>query len=475
MLFCSWSYLVFFLIVFSLYWAIPKDRFRVYLLLAASYFFYSSWNSWLALLIFASATFDYFLAISITKVESQRTKKFLVAASVTANLGLLCYFKYMNFFLDSLRETLEAFGASPDIPVLEVILPIGISFYTFEAINYVVDVYRGHVKAERNLANLLLFVLFFPHLVAGPIVRARDFLPQILRRKRWSWRRAQMGIQLILLGLIKKLVIADRLALLVDPVFADPEAFRSSACWLAVFGYALQLYGDFSGYSDLAMGSAYLLGYHLVWNFRMPFLSANLGEFWRRWHISLSTWLRDYVFFPLGGSRCGYWTTCRNLLLTMTLCGLWHGATWNCVLFGLLHGVLLIIHRTFRAFCDNRPTLTALLETQAGLVGRIAFTFFVFCMSLIVFRSPGLASIGAYVSRMVTPDPEALTAPLPSLGFVLMVLLVIAGHALAQNRAGQRFLGRLPPGLLGAVYGLGLSLILLLAPPAGQGFIYFQF
>ena len=475
MLFCSWNYVVFLLLVFSLYWAVPRDRFRVYLLLVASYFFYASWNVWLAPLIFASATLDYFLALGITRAENPRAKKALVAVSVAANLGLLCYFKYANFFLDSLGEVLQACGASRSMPVLQVILPIGISFYTFEAINYIVDVYRGQVKAERNLANLLLFVLFFPHLVAGPIVRARSFLPQILRRKRWSWRRIQAGVHLIMLGLIKKLVIADRLAMLVDPVYADPTAYQASVCWMAMFAYALQLYGDFSGYSDLAMGSAFLLGYHLSWNFNMPFLSPNLSEFWRRWHISLSTWLRDYLFFPLGGSRGGAWATCRNLLITMTLCGLWHGASWNCVLFGLLHGLLLIVHRTFRGICELCPRLDALLQTRAGLAGRIAFTFIVFCLTLIVFRSQGLTAIGTFLSRLVTPAPEALSEPLPAFGFVLMVLLAVIGHALGQSDGWRRIVCRMPPGVLGTAYGTSMAVILLLAAPAGQAFIYFQF
>src|SRR5262249_21932318 len=259
MLFCSSQFLVFFGLVFAAYWILPWNRARVWLLLGASFYFYACWNHWLALIIFFSSTLDYLLARGIERLsekgpgplEPQRVlppfrtggRKMLVAISVIANLGLLCYFKYANFFLESLQQLLRASGAELSFRPLSVLLPIGISFYTFEAINYVVDVYRGRVRAERNLANLLLFILFFPHLVAGPIVRARDFLPQIRRGKCWDWLRVQLGVQFFLMGLFKKWVIADRMAAFVDPVFADPAAYRQGALWLALIGYALQIYG----------------------------------------------------------------------------------------------------------------------------------------------------------------------------------------------------------------------------------------
>ncbi|HZY90651.1 MAG TPA: MBOAT family O-acyltransferase, partial [Gemmataceae bacterium] len=276
MLFCSRQFLVFFAAVFALYWALPWRQARVWLLLAASFYFYAKWNEWLALIVCASTLLDYLLARGIEASASARARKLLLALSLVANLGLLCYFKYANFFLGSLEQALHAAGASASLPVLRVILPVGISFYTFEAINYTVDVYRGRARAERSLPNFLLFILFFPHLVAGPIVRARDFLPQITRPKRWDWARAQLGAQFFLLGLLKKLAVADRMALLADPVFEHPHAYGSTAVWLAVLGYALQIYCDFSGYSDMAIGCAHLLGYKLARNFDLPYLSANV-------------------------------------------------------------------------------------------------------------------------------------------------------------------------------------------------------
>ncbi len=292
-------------------------------------------------------------------------EKNLVCVSVVANLGLLCYFKYTNFFLGSLYAVLHRCGATSSFQLLSILAPLGISFYTFEAINYIVDVYRGRDRAERKLANFMLFILFFPHLIAGPIVRARDFLPQIRRRKRWDWMRIELGVRFFLMGLFKKWFIADRMALFADPVFQYPGDYKGIAVWMAVIAYALQIYGDFSGYTDMAIGTAHMLGFHLAKNFDMPYLSANVSEFWRRWHISLSSWLRDYLFIPLGGSRGGKWQTCRNLLITMTLGGLWHGASWTFIAWGLLHGLLLVGHRQFHSFCERRPFLTRVFQSAA--------------------------------------------------------------------------------------------------------------
>jgi alginate O-acetyltransferase complex protein AlgI len=471
-LFTSHKYLFFLVGVFALYWAVPWQRARVWLLLLASFGFYACWNHWLALLVCASASLDWALALAIERTGTPRWRHVLVAASVTANLGLLCYFKYANFFLDSLWQTLRACGAETALPVLSVLLPIGISFYTFEAISYVVDVHRGRIRAERRLPHFLLFILFFPHLVAGPIVRGRDFLPQVARRKRLSWTRVQIGVQLILLGLIKKWVIADRMALFVDPVFADPAAFKSLYAWVAVFAYALQVYGDFSGYTDMALGSAHLFGYHLAANFDRPFLSPNIADFWRRWHISLSSWLRDYLFFPLGGSRDGEWRTCRNLLITMTLCGLWHGAAWNFVLFGLLQGLLLIGHKQFRDACRG-TRLEGILLSRLGSVVRIAFTFTVFSVSLVVFRTPSVATMASMFTRLCFVSP-GVEETLPLVGFLITLPLMLLLDLL-QPLNWRHLTERAPPVVLGASYAAVLCLALLFAPGGAPPFIYFQF
>jgi alginate O-acetyltransferase complex protein AlgI len=474
MLFCSPAFCLFFAVVFSVYWAVPWHRGRVLWLLAASYFFYACWNPWLALLIGSSTLADYLIARRMEASSSSRTRRFLMLFSLTANLGLLTYFKYANFFLDSLHQSAAFFGIEFALPTLSVILPIGISFYTFEAINYIVEVYRGKVRAERNLAHFMLFILFFPHLVAGPIVRARDFLPLVARRKRWSWLRAHTGVLLILLGVIKKLAIADRMALYAEPVFHNPGAFGTLALWEAALAYAIQVYCDFSGYSDMALGLAHLFGYHLALNFNMPYLARNVSEFWRRWHISLSTWIRDYVFIPLGGSRAGRWRTYRNLLVTMSLAGLWHGATWGYVLFGFLQGLMLVVHSAFRGWCERRPALSAALQSVPGTVLRVAFTFTCFIYSLVVFRAPSLASAGVMMTRMLAPSPgDDLT--LCTHGLWITVAVVAIGHWLGQGQRWKGILERVPVPLRGLGFGTALTLAMLLGPYASKAFIYFQF
>jgi len=454
-------------------WCRGPHRGRVWLLLAASFYFYASWNPYLACLIFVSTILDYCLAHGIERLKTGGWRRVLVGISVTANLGLLCYFKYTNFFLSSLEQALHRCGAQTSIPLLKILAPIGISFYTFEAINYIVDVYRGKVRAERNLANFMLFILFFPHLVAGPIVRARDFLPQIRRRKPWDWLRVQLGVRFFLMGLFKKWVIADRMALFADPVFAHPSEYRAIAVWMAVIAYALQIYGDFSGYTDMAIGCAHLLGYRLAKNFDMPYLSANVAEFWRRWHISLSTWLRDYLFIPLGGSRGGRWQTCRNLLIVMALGGLWHGASWTFVVWGLLHGLLLIVHRVFQDLCRPLPWLTAALKSWPGTAARVACTFLCVCLCWIFFRAQSFPDATRMLGGLF--HSHGNPPPMPAIGFVLTVGAVALCHALAQRKLWPRIMDRLPAPVLGAGYALLLALCLVMAPITDKPFIYFQF
>jgi alginate O-acetyltransferase complex protein AlgI len=474
MLFCSQQFLAFFGVVFLAYWMLPWHRARTGLLLLASFVFYASWNHWLALIIGASATLDWLLARGLEASTAPRWRRLLLVTSVTVNLGVLSYFKYANFFLGSLEDALHAVGSSASLPVLRVILPIGISFYTFEAISYTADVYLGRIRAERNLAHFLLFILFFPHLVAGPVVRARDFLPQVGRRKHWSWLRIQVGAQFFLMGLFKKLAIADRMALYADPVFADPGQYTTNVLWLAVLAYALQIYCDFSGYTDMALGTAHLLGFRLVQNFNLPYLATNVAEFWRRWHISLSSWLRDYLFIPLGGSRGQRTLLYRNLLVTMALGGLWHGASWTFVIWGVLHGLLLIGHRVFRDFCEARPILSRAFQTAPGTVLRVATTFLCVCLGWVFFRAPSLEAAGLMLQRMAVPH-AGQGMPLRLAGLLLTVAVIALCHGLAWRDTWKRLLLRLPGPLVGVGYAAVLAVALLLAPDAGKAFIYFLF
>ncbi len=474
MLFCSRQYLAFFVVVFAAYWALPWRRARVGLLLAASVLFYASWNEWLAAVVCLSSTADYLLARGMDRFDHPRWRKTFLALSLGMNLALLGWFKYANFFLRSLEEALTALGATASLPVLKIIIPIGISFYTFEAISYTVDVYRRRIPAEKNFSHFLLFILFFPHLIAGPIVRARDFLPQIARAKRWDWARLNVGVQYFLLGLFKKLVIADRMALFADPLFADPDHFNTAAHWMGVLAYALQVYCDFSGYSDMAIGSAHMLGYKLAKNFDLPYAAPNIADFWRRWHISLSSWLRDYVFMPLGGSREGRWRTYCNLMVSFTVCGLWHGAAWPYIVFGVVQGLLLIGHRIWQEFCEQRPALERLLATLPGLVLRIAVTFTVFCLTLVIFRSPTLSGGLDMFGHMFWRHAGG-GLPLPTVALWLPGLIVLVAHVAVDRGWWRRPFLAMPSPLRGLAYALTLAVALLFNPGVDGIFIYFQF
>jgi alginate O-acetyltransferase complex protein AlgI len=500
MLFCTWNFAQFFAIVFAVYWLVPwrrlrwnlplpgrravaltGDELRIWWLLAASFYFYSSWSRKLALLIVASTLLDYCIGLGLGAFQRPRLRRGLLCLSIVANLGLLCYFKYVNFFLVSLDEALIAAGSATWINTLHIILPIGISFYTFEAINYTVDVYRGKVPVERNPAHLLFFVLFFPHLIAGPIVRAKDFLPQIRRSKHWSWARMQLGIEYFLLGLLKKWVVADQLALYADQVFMNPAVYSTGTNWMALLAFTLQVYCDISGYSDMALGTAHLLGYKLAMNFNMPYLATSIADYWRRDHISLSTWLRDYLFFPLGGSRGTRWQTCRNFLITMTLGGLWHGASWNFLLWGFLHGVFLSINRLFRSFCEARPRLDALLQSAPGTALRMTLTFFCVFQGFVLFRAQTFAITQTMFQRLWVPA-KGLTIEHPyghglySYGlFWSIVAGFVLCHVAACRHWWERLSLRLPTPILGFTYVLALVLCMVMAPVFEKPFLYMFF
>ncbi|HEY7330621.1 MAG TPA: MBOAT family O-acyltransferase [Gemmataceae bacterium] len=495
MLFCSWTFAQFFIVVFALYWFIPwrrlhwemplprkrtftltGDEARVWLLLIASFYFYASWSKKLALLIVVSTLLDYCIGLGMEAWQNPKLRRALLVLSITANLGLLCFFKYSNFFLASLDEVLIAAGSPLWFNTLRIILPIGISFYTFEAINYTVDVYRGKIRAERNPTHLLFFVLFFPHLVAGPIVRAKDFLPQARRSKRWSWARFQLGGEYFLLGMLKKWVVADQLSIYADPVFADPSAYGSLANWMALLGFTLQIYCDFSGYSDMALGTAHMLGYKLAVNFNMPYLATSISDYWRRNHISLSTWLRDYLFIPLGGSRGTYWQTTRNNLITMTLGGLWHGAGWNFPLWGLVHGITLSINRAFRDYCKDRPRLDAFLQGWWGTALRRAVTCFTLYQGLVLFRAPTFALTKAMYYRLWVPVPgKSMDHPYGTTLFWCIIAGFVLFHIAACRQWWERITLRLPTPIVGFAYILALILCMVMAPILVKPFLYMQF
>lgn len=472
------AFLAFFLIVLVAYWLLPRrwQMARIWLLVVASFHFYAAWSYELAFLVTATTFADYLFGRAMGASQRQRLRRLIMFTSIGMNLSILCYFKYRGFFLNELYDGLQKFGYQPGfekLNPLSIFIPFGISFYTFEAISYAVDVCTRKIEPEKSLPRFLLFILFFPHLVAGPIVRAGDFLRQTHRPKRWNWLRVQVGVQLFLVGAFKKMAIADRMALFCDPVLKNPENYNSVAVWFAVLAYAIRIYCDFSGYSDMALGAAHLLGYKLTTNFNMPYLATNVSDFWRRWHISLSTWLRDYVFIPLGGSRGSRWLNYRNLMITMTLGGLWHGAAWGYVMWGLAHGLLLVGHKQFKDFCDDKPRLQAFFETAFGTGLRILVTFFCVSLCWVLFQ-PELSKALAVYEKLFHIQ-RGMGLPLNNQSLWYTVIFLFGCQWLVRSGWWEKIYPRLPAPVLGTGYAVCLCAALVLAPDSGSTFIYFQF
>jgi alginate O-acetyltransferase complex protein AlgI len=467
MLFHSYAFFILFAITSVVYWSVKDEPKRVAWLVLASIVFYANWNPWLVFLVLFTAGFDFFIAQRIEAETSARRRKLLLVTSIAVSLGLLAFFKYTNFLIYNGCSMLHWFGFEPPKSMLKIVLPLGISFYTFETISYVVDVYLGRIKAERTGLNYALFLTFFPHLIAGPIVRAGHFLPQVKRRKFLNWERAQLGARLFLFGLFKKAVIADQLASLVDPVFANPGVCSSATIRAAVVCYAVQIYCDFSGYSDMAIGAAHALGYQLPENFNMPYFSLNIAEFWRRWHISLSTWLRDYLYIPLGGNRHGTAKTYRNLMITMLLGGLWHGAGWSFVFWGFYHGVLLAVHRAV--------PWPSWLAKKVFIPFRWAATFLCVCVGWVFFRARNFSDAFLMLRRMFVPT-RGLELPSHVTMLVAGVLvLVFAAHSLGTLLDWEKIQRRIAFPLVAAAMAAGFLLVQILIPDTGGAFIYFQF
>lgn len=357
MLFTSPRFICFLVGTLVLLAVIPQKNPKKHALAAASCFFYAAWDWRYLGLLLAVSVIDYYAASRISSTDLQPTKKRWLLVSIVSNLGILAYFKYCNFFIDNFNALTSVLGFT--IRGVDILLPAGISFYTFKTMSYTIDVYRGSLQPCKSWLDYATFITFFPELIAGPIVRGSVFLPQMDRMIGPSTERVIAGSSMFLMGLVKKLLIADRMAVIADPVFATPEIFSTPAVWCAVVAYTIQIYCDFSAYSDMAIGSARMIGYDLPENFAMPYISTSITEFWRRWHMTLSNWLKDYLYIPLGGNRGGELLTYRNLFLTMLLGGLWHGASWNFVVWGSLHGCALALHKLWGKYCRPRVAVPA--------------------------------------------------------------------------------------------------------------------
>lgn len=478
MLFNSLAFVLFLPLVFFIYWGLKRYGFRTQniFLLISSLFFYGYWDWRFLSLLLLSIFIDFIAGKKIEQADSTSQKKGWLWFSLMGNLGILLSFKYLDFFIGSFATLLENLGFSPNITSLNIIFPIGISFYTFQSLGYTIDVYRAKAKAESNFLTYATYVSFFPQLVAGPIERAGHLLPQFKRIRHFNYSEAVVGVRMILLGFFKKMVIADGCAKHVDYMFEHHNELNGSALLLAGFLFSIQIYGDFSGYTDIAIGTARFFGIKLNKNFSYPFFSRNLSEFWRRWHISLSSWFRDYVYIPLGGSRYGKQKTLLNILIVFTISGLWHGANWTFVLWGLLHGLLYTPLIFFNPKSQNSRSIIGAnkritLTETLGLIG----TFSIVCLLFILFRAQDLGQATAIYSGIASSSlwQEPLYFPLPT----VVLALIFLGFEWMKRREtfSAQTIGSSWPLVL-KILGCALVIALILALSfERQEFIYFQF
>jgi alginate O-acetyltransferase complex protein AlgI len=477
MLFNSLTFLAFAALFFSIYFVL-HGRARLWFILLASYLFYGWWDWRFLFLLGFSTTVDYSLGRLLEYEQNERRRRALLIGSVVVNLGILAFFKYFNFFAGSLVELMRLFGATPSWVTLNIILPVGVSFYTFQSLSYTIDVYRGVCPPERSLLRFAAFVALFPQLVAGPIVRAVHLLPQMKADHRFDWDRTFRGLELIVWGFFLKLVLADTIGhqLNEDGSFTTPERFGAAGHLLAATMFAFQIYGDFAGYSAIAIGLGRIMGFDLGVNFRRPYLSASFSEFWQRWHISLSSWLRDYLYIPLGGNRRGALMTFRNLMITMFLGGLWHGAAWTFVIWGLLHGLYLVIWRLGANLAEDIAWLNTAAVQRIVRVPLILAVFVLTTLAWTFFRAPSLGSAVEILRRIVTLNDTALitTDRIGLAKCVLAILVVMAIDIVAEYRSVQESYGRRIEWRAAAM-AMMLWMTALLGAFSGAEFIYFQF
>jgi D-alanyl-lipoteichoic acid acyltransferase DltB (MBOAT superfamily) len=472
MLFPTIDFALFFAGSFALVWSLNNQNLlKKIVLLALSLLFYATWNWRFVFLILASGAISFAGGLYLDAARARPFRKLVLALCAALDLGILVYFKYLNFLIAQIINLAHSLSLNPPFDFVNVTLPVAISFLTFHALSYVIDVYRGRVAPSRSPLDILLYVSFFPHLVAGPIVRAHEFLPQLQRPGRTGDFSLGENVFLILGGLFKKMVIANYLAVkFVDPVFTDPSQFSRFDLILATYAYAIQIYCDFSAYTDIAIGVAALFGYRFPQNFNQPYRALGLSDFWRRWHMTLSVWLRDYLYIPLGGNRHGTVATMRNLMVTMLLGGLWHGANWTFLIWGAMHGLALVAdHAWVRSKAFFKVNDYWAYKAAAWFV-----TFHFVCVTWIFFRSSSLDDATVYFSGIWTDNGAATTAP-----WIVAPLLAAGAVTHLMPEPTRRVLGaRFDRQSAPAQIAIGLALlyvILVMAPSASAPFIYFRF
>ncbi len=480
MLFNSFQFIYFFTGIVFLYFLMPA-KYRWVLLLAGSYYFYMCWKAEYIILILVSTMIDYTAGIRIGRSSSKMVRKTFLLLSILTNLGLLFAFKYFNFFNDSLRAVFDHFNIMYNVPYFKVLLPVGISFYTFQTLSYTFDVYMKKREPEYHIGYFALYVAFFPQLVAGPIERSTNLLPELRKVNSFDYKRVTDGLKLMAWGLFKKIVIADRVAIYVNQVYNDPGAYSGWPVIVATYFFAIQIYCDFSGYSDIAIGAANVMGYNLMDNFRRPYFSKTIPEFWKRWHISLSTWFRDYLYIPLGGNRVNAFRRYLNVFLVFVISGLWHGANWTFVIWGALHGFYQIVTMLINPFFQKIYAGLGIGKRHPLRVALAVFiTFHLVCFSWIFFRANNLsdafvligsipAGLGSFAGVTLSLLKEGFITALLSIGLLLAVQIV------QRHRKMRHFLDNKPLVFRWALYVMIVLFIVLFAVDKGNQFIYFQF
>lgn len=490
MLFNSIQFLVFFPLVVILYFTLPH-RYRWVFLLAASYYFYMCWKPEYIILIIISTLIDYYAGIKMEQaVEIAKRKKFLLL-SLASNLGLLFTFKYFNFFNNSFQNIFQHFNIFYDSPTFNLLLPVGISFYTFQTLSYSIDVYRGERKAEHHLGYFALYVSFFPQLVAGPIERSTSLMPQFFEKHEFNSQRVSDGLKLMMWGFFKKVVIADRLAVLVNQVYNNAEGYEGFPLLLATYFFAFQIYCDFSGYSDIAIGAAQVMGFKLMDNFNRPYYSKSISEFWKRWHISLSTWFRDYLYIPLGGNRVVKWRWYLNLFITFLVSGLWHGANWTFVVWGAIHGFYLVFALWTKNITKKIYNFIHLKKRSgAKKFVDVFITFHLVIFAWVFFRANSFndavyiltnmfpLNFSEFIIKLSSTGATQSLLGLTKRGLVLAILSIIFMefvHLLQRHRKMRNFLSDKPIILRWAIYYALIIAIISFGEFRMQEFIYFQF
>lgn len=478
MLFNSISFAIFFPIVFILYWFVTNKNMKVQnlMLVVASYYFYCCWDWRFGFLLAFSTLLDFYSGLAIARSNTKARKKMWLIISVGINLGFLCFFKYYNFFITSFGEMLESFGVQANYSTLSIILPVGISFYTFHGLSYVFDIYNDKITPTTNLPNYTLFVSFFPLLVAGPIERATHLLPQLEKPRQFKYSQAVDGLKQVLWGLFKKIVIADSCAEFANQIFADSANHTGSTLLLGALLFTFQIYGDFSGYTDIALGTARLLGFELLKNFNFPYFSRDIAEFWRRWHISLSTWFKDYLYIPLGGSKGGLWMKIRNTFIIFLVSGFWHGSNWTFIVWGGLNAVYFL---PLLLTNNNRNNIDIVAKGQLFPTFReftgMAVTFGLTVIAWVFFRADSIGHAISYLKGMFSASLFTMPSITPWAVIGLIVLFMFMEWMGREGNYGLEKIGlRWKTPVRWALY-MGIIALIFLFNGKEQEFIYFQF